>query len=378
MSQPQDASVTDLRAAPVAGPPPVGESSTAQRGLFLRLVPLLLFVATCCSTFLAGMYPGLGMPVDPRWASMPPADVIRDLLSDSEAVRNGIRYCGAVMLILLAHEMGHWLQCRRCRVRATLPFFIPLPIVPFGTLGAGIVMNSRDADRRDLFDIAISGPLAGLLLAIPIVWSGVRESRVLEGSPLYGHPLLVQWMFDAVHGPIPAGMHVELNPLLFAGWVGLFITSLNLMPYGHLDGGHILYALVGRRALAGSIGVLVAAVSFMIAVGYPMFAGLVILLLLMGPVHPPTANDQKPLGAVRHVAGWLTLAFVVVGFTPMPIDIERFEQLDVSVSLPEHTTLPVPVRHQLDHTSLASWLPCRTVCHCWWIERDATVRPGPR
>ncbi|MCA9116493.1 MAG: site-2 protease family protein [Planctomycetaceae bacterium] len=304
-----------------------------------RLIPLVLFVATCLSTFLAGLQPGWGMPLPPDWAEMTPREIWRDLFSDATAVRNGIRYSGALMLILLSHELGHWLQCRRYRVKATLPYFIPMPIIPFGTMGAGIMMNARDANRKKLFDIAISGPLAGLVFALPILWLGVQEANVVDTPALYGDPPLLQWMIAAVHGPVPAGMSISRSPLLFAGWVGVFVTALNLMPYGHLDGGHILYTLIGRKSAFIGIGLLLAAVGFMVHIGYPVYAMIVFLLLLMGPVHPPTADDRVPLGPVRIALGWLTLAFVLIGFTPMPIDIERLEQQQERQVQPE---IPVP------------------------------------
>jgi membrane-associated protease RseP (regulator of RpoE activity) len=175
-----------------------------------------------------------------------------------------------------------------------------------------------------LFDIAVSGPIAGLVVAIPVAWFGIQGAEVQPIPPgvvsiEYGEPLLLQWIIVALKGPLPEGHSVILNPLLFAGWVGIFITALNLLPVGQLDGGHILYTLVGRKAHVVAMGVIIAAVAYMVYASYYAYIVIVSLLLLMGPRHPPTADDLVPLGPLRHVIGWLTLAFIVIGFTPMPI-----------------------------------------------------------
>jgi len=229
-----------------------------------------------------------------------------------------------VLAILMAHEMGHYLQARRYHVPATLPYFIPFPISPFGTMGAVIVQGAGVANRKVLFDIAISGPLAGLVLALPITWIGVQQAQFAEvpagyPGPIFGEPLLLTWMFDWLRGTRPEGFEVLLNPMLFAGWVGIFITALNLIPIGQLDGGHILYTLIGRRAHAVAMLLLFGAVGYMIYSEYYAYGLMVALLWMMGPRHPPTADDTVPLGTFRILLGWLTLGFIVIGFTPMPI-----------------------------------------------------------
>ncbi len=138
----------------------------------------------------------------------------------------------------------------------------------------------------------------------------------------YGDPLLLKWMAHLVHGPIPEHYDVMLNSWLFAGWVGIFITALNLMPIGQLDGGHILYTLIGRRAHRVALLLLAAAIAFMIARGQFGYGLMVALLFLSGPRHPPTANDDVALGHGRIALGWLTLAFVIIGFTPFPISFQ--------------------------------------------------------
>ncbi len=258
-----------------------------------KRLALMLFLATCLSTWLAG----------------------------------GLGYAVPLMMILLAHEMGHYLQARRYGVPASLPYFIPFPFVsPFGTMGAVIVQGA--ANRKSMFDIAISGPLAGLVLALPIAYVGVQQSEyaALPDSAnvlRFGDPLILKWMYAAKHGPLPEGTDVIFNPLLFAGWVGIFITALNLIPIGQLDGGHMLYTLIGKRAHTVAMVLLWGAIAYMVYTRYYAYSLMVLLLLLMGPRHPPTTDDSVPLGPVRIVLGWLTLGFIVIGFTPVPLAMNQ-------------------------------------------------------
>lgn len=266
-------------------------------------LPLVLFVATCVSTFLVG----------------------------------GWVYCVALMTILVCHEAGHFLQARRYGVPASLPYFLPMPLTPIGTLGAVIAMDARVKDRRALFDIGITGPLAGLVPTLACCVLGLQapfskvsstaemlhaaESGVFElGEPLL-FTLLAQWNF----GTIPDGHTVVIGPLATAGWVGLLITAVNLFPIGQLDGGHVLYALLRRRAhrvaqviLMGAVVGVVVGVWIFKQRGMAGWTVMLVLLALMGPRHPPTANDTVPLGPTRIVLGWVTLAFLILGFTPNP------------------------------------------------------------
>ncbi len=273
-----------------------------------KWLPIFLFIATCASTWLAGTQ------VSPNLLA---AELTTYILS-------GFRYAVPVMLILLAHEMGHYLQTRRYGVPASLPYFIPMPISPLGTLGAVIVQGRGVADRKQMFDIAISGPLAGLVLALPIAYFGMQETEKVTFQPgqdtlVFGDPLIVEWMKTHFHGPLAENEDVRLTPLLLAGWVGILVTALNLIPIGQLDGGHILYCIIGRRAHRVAIGLLLASVAWMWQTDNYGYVLIVILLILFGPRHPPTADDTVPLGLPRVMLGWLTLAFIVVGFTPVPI-----------------------------------------------------------
>ena len=254
-----------------------------------QLLPAVLFVATCASTYFVG----------------------------------GLAFALPLMITLTAHEMGHFLQARRYRVPASWPFFIPVPFSPIGTMGAVIGMRGGMGDRRSLFDIGITGPLAGFVPALLFTIVGLSMSEVTvldESTPALslGEPLLFKVLTYLIFGPLAENQDVMLHPIAFAGWVGIFITALNLIPIGQLDGGHILYALLRGRARVVATLLLLGTVLAVVAFGYWQWSLMILLLLLFGPVHPPTANDDMPLGTGRTVLGWVSLGFVFVGFTPTP------------------------------------------------------------
>lgn len=292
-----------------------------------RPIHFILLAATCVSTFVMGTATVDVPPPQDGQSAGPDAGRI----TWDDQVRGGLTYSIALMSILFAHEMGHYLQARRYRVAASPPYFIPMPAPPFGTMGAVIVQRSGFADRKRLFDIAISGPLAGLVIALPVAWYGIAESRIEQIPPsfqgnAFGEPLVFQWISNAIHGPRGAGEDLILNPLLFAGWVGIFITALNLIPIGQLDGGHILYALIGRKAHTAAVSLTLLAIVYMVMARNHWYALIMLLLILTGIRHPPTGNDRIPLGRGRIVLGWLTLAFIVIGFTPVPIHLPEEEK----------------------------------------------------
>ncbi len=248
-----------------------------------------LFLATCLSTYLVG----------------------------------GPVFSVALMTLLSAHELGHYLQARRFGIPASLPYFIPMPLTPLGTMGAIIAMRAGGANVRALFDLAITGPLAGLVPTFLITVAGLRISTFgPEPEPgealLFGSPLIFDWLAQLILGPVPEGQILILHPLAFAGWVGIFITALNLLPIGQLDGGHILYALLPRRAATVSVALLGAAIVSVIVWKLWHWSLMILLLTLLGPRHPPAAPGGRPLGRRRRLLGWLTLLFVIVGFTPRP------------------------------------------------------------
>jgi membrane-associated protease RseP (regulator of RpoE activity) len=289
----------------IDGPrPEVGARPPVARRRRVRL-PVLLFVATCLSTLLAGG--------DFRISG---GRVLFD-------VQSGLIYALSVMTILVCHEAGHFVQAWRYGVPASLPFFLPMPFSPIGTFGAVIGMDARIGDRKALFDIGITGPLAGLVPTIICCVVGLQLSKPGTGLPdphehvlgtsfLFSH--LAQWMLEPSRGA-----WVDLHPMAMAGWVGLLVTALNLLPIGQLDGGHILYGLLRKKAHYVATLLLMLAVVAVLFLGFWWWWLMVFLLVLMGPKHPPTANDNVSIGAVRHLLGWLTLVIVPLGLPPMPL-----------------------------------------------------------
>jgi membrane-associated protease RseP (regulator of RpoE activity) len=232
-------------------------------------------------------------------------------------------YTAVLLIILGAHEMGHYRACRRNGLSATLPFFIPAPTL-IGTMGAFIRIRSPITDRRTLFDVGASGPLAGFALAIPALAIGLALSRIVPALPpgqsiVFGEPLLVKILGALILGPVAAGSDVLLHPLAFAGWVGLLVTAMNLFPIGQLDGGHVLYALAGRRArIAGwSFLVLLTALGVFFWAGWLLWALLVFLVIRTK--HPPLWDETSPLGRKRLILSILLLAVFLLSFTPAPI-----------------------------------------------------------
>jgi hypothetical protein len=292
---------------------------------------LILFVLTCLSTFFVQFR----TEEDPRRPDAKEVFLGMTSWELSNSFRNGLTYSTCLLTILGAHELGHYIQACRNRVPASLPFFIPMPLNQIGTMGAVIVQQSGVANRRAMFDIAISGPLAGLVFALPITYWGVVQAQTAPLGPIppgkaamiYGDPLILKWIMHMARGPLPDGSDLLMNSTLFAGWVGILITSVNLIPIGQLDGGHILYCLIGRRAhfVARSLFFLAAiVVAYNVVLGnhaYMVWWLMLVLLWFIGTRHPPTADDRVPLGPARIVLGWLTLLFVVIGMTATPFDI---------------------------------------------------------
>jgi membrane-associated protease RseP (regulator of RpoE activity) len=240
----------------------------------------------------------------------------------------GLVYSFTVLSILGAHEMGHYIACRWYGVRATLPFFIPVPLPPVGTFGAFIKIKSPIPSRRALFDIGIAGPLAGFAFAAPAAFiahyfaTPAESSEAVEGAITIHSPLLFLFFERALDLP-PA---INLNPVMWAAWVGVFMTALNLLPVGQLDGGHVTYAIFGRRghravALASYVSVIALAL-FSVRSGmwnWVVFAALLTLVIRFG--HPPVVDEDEPLGVARLLVAIIGLLVFVLSFLPFPITI---------------------------------------------------------
>ncbi len=259
------------------------------------------------------------------------------------ALLSSLQFTVAVVSILGAHEFGHYLLARRHGVSASLPYFIPLPLLGFGTLGAVIRVRDRIPTRNALVDIGAAGPIAGFLVCLPFLAWGYAHSRfgplpptgstvlgpmslwsVLHHGlprldpPIYGDNLLLRLFELAFLGPRPPGMDVNAHPYVLAGWLGTLITMLNLFPIGQLDAGHLTYAVFGKRARTIGRCALALLALLTVLVSFSWIAWLLVVALVVGVRHPPVTAPDEPLGAAR---GWLcvaTLAVAVLCFLPAP------------------------------------------------------------
>jgi membrane-associated protease RseP (regulator of RpoE activity) len=241
------------------------------------------------------------------------------------ALAGGIPFATTLMTILLVHEAGHYVMCRRHGVDASLPYFLPAPIVsPVGTFGAFIRIRSRFPDRRALFDVGAAGPWAGFVVAIGATILGLARSEVLHVPPgphvlELGDSILTTLLTRLVLHADPAS--VVLHPIAFAGWFGLFVTSLNLLPVGQLDGGHVLYA-ASRRLTRLVPALFLAFLVWLGARGWPgwlVWAAILVVFVSLG--HPPTEDDRQPIGAGRRVASVATFVVFVLTFVAEPFRI---------------------------------------------------------
>ena len=285
------------------------------------VLPLMLFLATCLSTFFVGA--SKWSPVGPFFKAIVDWDFfdVRILMLANWDI--GLAYMFFVILIIWLHEMGHFVATLIYRVPASYPFFLPLPINPIGTMGAVIAMHGHTADRKQIFDIGLAGPLAGLVAAIPIAWYGVAELDLTTqpfGGIGFRLPLMMDWFAQWSEVPgYQTGDVVwlsQLNAMFVAGWVGMLITGLNMMPIGQLDGGHVTYTLFGKTAHWIAKGTMLFAIAFMVYYQTLMMILMVVLLLLIGTDHPPTRNDKVPIGWFRWTIGLASLSIPVFCFPP--------------------------------------------------------------
>jgi Zn-dependent protease len=318
---------------PPATPPPAPPGRRRRR----IGVPIFLFVLTCASTFLAGatqyvtliyLFKAVGFYPTPSGGIMAVESSLMPLrVSLLENWPQGLLYMACVLAILLTHEMGHFVLTLIHRVRASLPYFIPLPISPIGTMGAVIAMDGRSANRREIFDIGLAGPIAGLIVAIPIMWIGVQRMDLspAPGEPRLHAPLLMRMAIERAHpGKYDANAGFPLtraNAWFMAGWVGLLVTGLNMLPVSQLDGGHVTYALFGRWAHWIARGFMLLAIVYMTVMAVvfhiqPTWILMAILVLFMGTDHPPTRDDTAHLGPVRTIVGLLSLLIPIFCFVP--------------------------------------------------------------
>lgn len=271
---------------------------------------LFLFILTLFSTLIAGaMQTGI------------------DILKEPEKIYKGLPFALTLMTILLGHEFSHYFAARRHNTKATLPYFIPAP--PFisfiGTFGAFIKMKPPIVTRKALIDIGASGPIVGFIISVIVSIVGLSLSKVVairetEGALRLGDSLLFSFLSNISLNYQTGSQDILLHPVAFAGWIGLFVTSLNLIPVGQLDGGHIAYALLGEKHVyLSKLLVLV-----MVPLGLLLWAGWAIwavLLLILGLRHPPVLYREASLDPKRRFIGWLALVIFVLTFIPVPFKI---------------------------------------------------------
>jgi len=281
---------------------------------------LLLFVLTVLSTLMVGAeytyYYKTNGPFEEVASFM-------ELLSKRPSLLlSGVPFAFTLLGFLMAHEMGHFLACRYYGIHSTLPYFIPFPNL-IGTLGAFIRIRSPFENRKALFDVGIAGPIAGFVIAVPALILSLPFSKVTPMKPgysyfLFGESLmfkLVTWVFG-LH--FPPGQDINYHPVAFAALVGFFATALNLLPVGQLDGGHIVYAVFGRRhRLVSRLFVFVAVPVLMLF--WKAWITWAVIPLVLGINHPPTLDDEAPLGTVRSIFAVLSLIIFLLSFSPTPI-----------------------------------------------------------
>ena len=242
---------------------------------------------------------------------------------------HGWPFALSVLLILGAHEMGHYFAARRHNVPVTLPFFLPMPWSYFGTLGAFIQLRGPVTNRRGLFDVGAAGPLAGLVFAVPVLLYGLATSDlgpIAPGQPFEGNSVLYLLAKLAVFGRIlpGGGADVYLNQVAWAGWVGLFVTGLNLLPVGQLDGGHVAYALFGERSSRFFWPVIIGLALIVVyswLQGAPALTWVLWIFLLMafGRVHARPLEDITTLDPRRRALAVFTLVLFFLCFVPLPL-----------------------------------------------------------
>ncbi len=308
--------------------PEPGRRGQPRNNRRINRIAFWLAIATIASTFMAGV--GAWIPQ----SLIEQSAVYGSMLPIREAIlanwRDGMQFSLGLMAILVAHEFGHYIMTLVYRVPSSPPLFIPFPYFsPIGTMGAVIMMQSGTADRRQIFDIGLAGPLAGLVVAIPLIAYAILHPHPVAYSPVevlhMGQPLLIQWMAAAIT-PETAQHYISVSntqatPLLMAGWVGLLVTGINMMPLGQLDGGHVTFGLLGDKSIYVARAALLASILFMVYMQVIIFALMLVFVLLMGLRHPPSTDDTRSLGIIRQIVGWASLSLPILCVPAYPISV---------------------------------------------------------
>jgi membrane-associated protease RseP (regulator of RpoE activity) len=285
------------------------------------MLHLGLFLATVVTTLLSGTLLLGGVPLGDLWR-------------DPSRIVVGLPFAASLLAILGVHEFGHYTLGRRHGMPVSLPFFIPVPPIPpflLGTLGAVIRLRGSARDRRALFDMAVAGPLAGLVVAVPIYVLGLRLSSVVQlpvapaesaGYVRFGDAVLPKLIERLTLGALPPDADILLHPIGVAAWFGFFVTALNLIPAGQLDGGHIVYALFGaRHALISKLAVAALVLIGLVFGSLNWLVWAALIVGVMGFRHGPTMDDITPLGGGRRALGLLALVLLFLLLPPVPLSV---------------------------------------------------------
>lgn len=297
-------------------------------------LPAVLFLITFLTTLAAGFLLHINFVSENSSEMM---DRLSGVLTNPMDVLHGFPFCFSILTILLAHEMGHYLTCRYYGIKVTLPYVIPAPplINPFGTFGAVIRIRSNFHDRRQLFDVGIAGPLGGMIFVIPALIVGLQNSKEfaytesLGGVLEFGEPLLFQ-LAAKVFFEGGAGSQISLHPVGWAAWFGMLATSINLLPVGQLDGGHVIYAIFGPRghriiSIATFAGLVALSLYSAPMMGYLIFA---LILLFLGFRHPRPNVEFTPLNKWRLTVALIGTIIFILTFIPVPVQfVESFGSL---------------------------------------------------
>lgn len=279
-----------------------------------------LFAATVVTTTLVGAEHYAGFLTDFSRRAV--------TASSAELLVGGLWYSVSLIAILGAHELGHYYACRYYDVDASPPYFLPAPGL-FGTFGAFIRIREPIRYKSVLFDVGVAGPIAGFVVAVPLLFIGVALSPMvslpalpLAGGAELGEPLLFKFASWLLWGPTPAGYSLNLHPVAFAAWFGLLATALNLFPIGQLDGGHISYAVLGARStIVTLVTVGLALVLTFFSMSWLVWTLLMIVMLVsFGARHPHTIDERVPLDRTRLLIAFGALVMFALCFTPFPIE----------------------------------------------------------
>ena len=286
-----------------------------------------MLALTFLSTLIAGFFFHVGFVSNYEASELV---TIRQLWEEPYQLLLGLPFALTILTILLAHELGHYLACRYYGIKATLPYAIPAPPIlnPFGTFGAVIRIKSAFQDRRQLFDVGIAGPLAGFVFIVPALIIGLQNSREfifyesVEQSWEFGEPLLFRWAAVLFY-TASDGANISLHPIGWAAWFGLLATSLNLLPIGQLDGGHIVYALLGNGGHRAVSYITFASLVLISLMSWPMLGYLLfaLIIVILGFRHPRPQIDLSQLGPGRWILAILGLLILLLTFIPIPIQL---------------------------------------------------------